>query len=173
MSRDNFDDALAAVLIHEGGYVNDPRDPGGATNKGVTQAVYDDWRQGHHLPAQSVKGIAPVEVTAIYKHRYWDALKGDSLPTGLDYCLFDFAVNSGVSRAARYFQRSAGVTEDGQIGPATLKAASASQTIELIDAVCDLRLAFLRHLGSFNHFGKGWTMRVTDVRAKAKAMTRI
>lgn len=168
--RANFDKALSAVLLHEGGYVNHPKDPGGATNRGVTQAVYDDWRRDHGLEKQSVKLISPAEVMAIYKYLYWDRIKGDELPTGVDYCVFDFAVNSGVNRAARYLQRAVGVADDGQIGPVTLAAVRAMDAGCLTDGICNARLTFLKGLTTFRTFGKGWTRRVEDVRAKAKAM---
>lgn len=168
--RSNFDKALASVLVHEGGYVNHPKDPGGATNKGVTQAVYDDWRQDKGLARRSVRDIAPVEVMAIYKLLYWDRVKGDELPAGVDYCVFDFAVNSGVNRAARFLQRAVGVAEDGQLGPVTLKAVAAAEPRCLVDAISFARLSFLKGLTHFSTFGKGWTRRVEDVRAKAKAL---
>lgn len=170
MSFANFSASLAAVLKHEGGYNNDPHDPGGPTNKGITQAVYDDWRHGHGLPEQSVKLIVRIEVEAIYKGRFWDAVSGDELPPGIDYATFDFAVNSGVSRAIRYLQRAVGVNDDGMIGPVTLAAVARMSADAVIDAVCDLRLAFLRHLPTFTRFGNGWTHRVADVRILAKAM---
>lgn len=166
--RANFDASLAHVLKHEGGYVNHPRDPGGATNRGVTQAVYDAWRVDHALPVQGVQIITPSEVMAVYKRRYWDALKCDQLPAGLDYCLFDFGVNSGVGRAARFLQNAVGVLEDGKIGPVTL--AAAKDKPELIDKICDMRLAFLKGLRTYRTFGKGWSRRVADVRVKAKGM---
>lgn len=168
--RSNFDAALAAVLKHEGGFVNDPRDPGGATNKGVTQTTYDLWRIDHGLPKQSVKCITPAEICAVYKKRYWDAIRGDELPSGLDYCLFDFAVNSGPKRAANYLQELVMVDIDGKIGRATLAAVAERPATELVEAVCDMRLRFLKGLRTFSHFGKGWSRRVADVRAKAKAM---
>lgn len=168
--RANFDKALAAVLVHEGGYVNHPRDPGGATNKGVTQAVYDDWRQDHGLPKRSVKELAQPEIMAIYKHLYWDRVKGDDLPAGVDYAVFDFAVNSGVSRAARYLQEAAGVAADGQIGPVTLAAVKAVPAQDMVAKLCDARMAFLKRLSTFDTFGKGWSRRVEDVRCKARAM---
>jgi lysozyme family protein len=166
----NFPAALAAVLTHEGGYVNHPRDPGGATNKGVTQRVYDDFRVGRGLPPRSVKHIQQAEVEAIYKRQYWDAVKGDELPAGVDYCVFDLAVNSGTNRAARYLQRAVGTTEDGKIGPATLAAVKAAPPGLLIDTICDERMCFLRALSTFAVFGKGWTRRVSDVRDHAKGM---
>lgn len=168
--RANFAQSLSLVLQHEGGYVNHPRDPGGATNRGVTQTVYNDWRVGSGLPERGVRDITDAEVMAIYKKLYWDKVKGDELPVGVDYCVFDFAVNSGVSRSTRYLQRSLGVVEDGIIGPATLKAAQAAEADCLVDGVCNARLSFLKGLTPFNTFGKGWTRRVEDVRSHAKAM---
>lgn len=168
--RSNFDAALAAVLAHEGGYVNDPQDPGGATNRGVTQAVYDVWRVDHQLPKRSVKHITPAEVMAIYKRRYWDAVKGDQLPSGLDYCLFDFAVNSGPKRAATHLQRVLGVSDDGKIGPQTLEAAERAPTTDLIHAVSNLRQAFLEKQPHFPRFGRGWTRRVAEVEVRAKEL---
>lgn len=168
--RDNYAASLAAVLVHEGGYVNHPRDPGGATNKGVTQRVYDDWRERKGLPRRSVRELQQSELEAIYRRQYWDIVKGDELPSGVDYCVFDFAVNSGVNRAARYLQRAVGAAEDGQIGPVTLKAVAAMEPDCLVDNICNARMTFLKGLTTFDVFGRGWSRRVEDVRAKAKAM---
>lgn len=169
---DAFDQALPLVLVHEGGYVNHPKDPGGATMKGVTQATYDGWRAKQGLPAQPVRNITPEEVSAIYRRDYWDKVKGDDLPAGVGYAVFDFAVNSGVSRASRFLQKVVGVAQDGVIGPATIAAVKALPPVTVIDRLCDDRMAFLRGLGTFSTFGKGWTRRVTDVRSHAKEMAR-
>jgi len=166
--KTNFEAALALVLEHEGGYVNHPRDPGGATNFGVTQAVYDAYRKTQGQPKQSVKFITTAETRAIYKFQYWDRVQGDLLPIGLDYAVFDFAVNSGVGRAAKYLQAVLGVAQDGQIGARTL--AAIQNTHWVINALCDRRMSFLRNLRTFLTFGKGWTRRVTGVRAKALDM---
>lgn len=168
--RDNFAASLAAVLVHEGGYVNHPKDPGGATNKGVTQRVYDDWRQKNGLPFRSVKELEQSELEDIYRRQYWDAVRGDDLPAGVDYCVFDFAVNSGANRAARYLQEAVRVAADGQIGPVTLAAVAAADPSKLVEAISDARLGFLQRLTTFDTFGKGWTRRVEAVRAKARAM---
>lgn len=168
--KENFVPALAAVLVHEGGYVNHPRDPGGATNKGVTQRVYDDFRVNNGLPPRSVRYIAQEEVERIYKRQYWDAVRCDDLPAGVDYCIFDLAVNSGTNRAARFLQRSVGVLEDGKIGPVTIAAVKAQAPNLLVDLICDERMCFLRSLSTFGTFGKGWTRRVSDVRDHAKGM---
>lgn len=164
----NFDKSLALVLVHEGGYVNHPKDPGGATNRGVTQAVYDAYRKTRGKAGQSVKFISDDEVNAIYKFQYWDRVQGDLLPAGLDYAVFDFAVNSGVGRASKYLQAVLGVAQDGQIGARTL--AAITNPSNAINALCDRRMSFLRNLRTFLTFGKGWTRRVTDVRKHALEM---
>jgi len=166
----SFAPSLAEMLKHEGGYVNSPRDPGGATNMGVTQRVYDDWRAKKGFEHQPAKLIDKGEVESIYRELYWKPIHGDDLPAGVDYAVFDFAFNSGVARAAKYLQRMVGEIEDGQIGPATLAAARAASPTQLIDRLCDARMAFLQALGTFKYFGNGWTTRVSDVRAFAKAM---
>lgn len=170
MSKCNFHPSLAAVLVSEGGYVNNPKDPGGATNKGVTQLVYDDWRTRLNLPKQSVRLLSDAEVEAIYKERYWDACRCDDLPDGLDYCVFDFAVNSGPTRAARYLQRAAGVAEDGKIGPMTLGAVATKGALRMIAELCQARLNFLEKLPTFRTFGRGWSRRVSQVQLKAAEM---
>lgn len=164
----NFDKALSHVLEHEGGWSNHPLDKGGATNRGVTQAVYDAYRKTRGKAGQSVKFITDEEVNAIYKFQYWDRVQGDLLPAGLDYAVFDFAVNSGVGRASKYLQAVLGVAQDGQIGARTL--AAITNPSNAINALCDRRMSFLRNLRTFLTFGKGWTRRVTDVRKHALEM---
>lgn len=165
-----FDRWLPEILKHEGGFVNHPKDPGGATNKGVIQRTYDSWRDRKRQPRQSVRSITDAEVAAIYRRDYWDAVKADDLPVGVAYAVFDLAVNSGVKRAARYLQGAVGVAEDGVVGPATIAAARARDPDAIVNAICDRRMTFLRGLETFATFGKGWTRRVTDVRAKALAV---
>ena len=166
--KSNFEDCLAHVLASEGGFVNHPKDPGGATNRGVTQAVYNAYRKIRGRGMQSVKFITDDELRAIYKFQYWDKVQGDFLPTGLDYAVFDFAVNSGVGRAAKYLQAVLGVAQDGQIGARTL--AAITKPVNTINALSDRRMGFLRNLRTFLTFGKGWSRRVQDVRAHALEM---
>lgn len=166
--HNNFEKALALVLEHEGLYSNHPHDPGGSTMKGVTQAVYDAYRKVRGRGPRSVKFISDEELRAIYRFQYWDAVKADLLPTGLDYAMFDFAVNSGVSRAAKYLQAVLGVAQDGVIGARTL--AAITSPVATINALLDRRMGFLRNLRTFLTFGKGWTNRVQGVRAKALDM---
>lgn len=168
--KENFLFSLGEVLKHEGGYVNDPADPGGATNKGITQHVYDDWRAGEGLVKRGVQFINEYETGVIYKKLYWDSCCCDDLPSGLDYAVFDFAVNSGVNRASKYLQRAVAVAQDGEIGPFTIRAVATLPLMLLISRLCNLRQNFLEQLPTFKRFGKGWTQRVTDVQTKAEEM---
>lgn len=166
MAASNFRPSLSLVLAHEGGFVNHPKDPGGATNQGITQKVYDAFRDYMRLGRQSVKHIANSEVSEIYNKQYWRTIKGDSLPCGLDYAVFDFGVNSGIYRAIKYLQRWVGFTGDdvdGILGMVTLAAVDAKfqQNEEAAVAqYCANRMIFLRSLSTFSVFGKGWTRRV-------------
>lgn len=165
--KDTYPKALKAVLKHEGGYVNHPADPGGATNKGITQATYDAWQRakGHKYP-KTVKLISDEEVAAIYKTRFWDAVKGDDMPAGLDYALFDFAVNSGPPKAIKSLQKCLGLVDDGKIGPLTF-AEARKDPETAIKKLCAYRLAFLKRLKHWPTFGKGWERRVKDVEKMA------
>lgn len=164
--ENNFEQCLALVLKHEGGYVNNPRDPGGRTNLGVTQKVWEEW-VGHPVDEAAMKALGPQDVAPLYKKNYWDKIKGDQLPAGVDYACFDLAVNSGVGRAAKILQKAVGVNPDGAIGPATMDAVASSDARNLATEICDLRLAFLQSLPTFDTFGKGWTRRVQEVEKTA------
>jgi lysozyme family protein len=167
----NFQRALALVLKHEGGYVDHPKDPGGATNKGVTIATFRRYVKKDGTK-DDLRRISDADVARIYKRHYWDAVRGDDLPDGLDYAVFDFAVNSGTGRAPKYLQRVLGVAQDGVIGPATIKAAHDANVPFAIDRLCDDRMAFLRGLSTFSTFGRGWTSRVSGVRIEAQRMAK-
>ena len=166
--KENYPQALKQVLKYEGGYVDHPKDPGGPTNKGITQAVYDAWQKKNGLPTQSVRNISDAAVAAIYKQQYWDAISGDDLPSGVDFAVFDFAVNSGVSRAAKYLQAVVGVTQDGQIGPQTIQATKTYVAM----AVTNKRLSFMQSLAIWSTFGKGWSARIADVKNQILALTK-
>jgi lysozyme family protein len=166
----NFKPSLAAVLVHEGGFSNHPKDPGGATMKGVTQRVYDAWRRTNGKDQQSVARISDAEIETIYYQQYWLAVRADNLPSGLDYAVFDYAVNSGPSRAIKHLQEVLGVTADGIMGNVTIARASEPETKEKIRALCDRRMKFLRGLPTWDTFGKGWSRRVDGVLSKATAM---
>lgn len=171
MAAGNFAAAMRRMLAHEGGYANHPNDPGGPTMKGVTQKVYDAYRDKVGAARQSVRHISDAELQAIYRKQYGDAIKFDQLPAGVDYCVFDGAVNSGPSQAIRWLQRGlGGVNVDGQLGLVTVEKVGAADPAKLINAMCDDRMAFLRRLRTWSTFGTGWTLRVAEVRRAALAM---
>lgn len=178
MAVENFAPSLAKVLKHEGGYVNNPKDPGGATNKGVTQSVYDAWRSDRGLPRRPVAQLGNDELPLIYRGRFWDPVRGNELPIGVDYVVFDGSVNSGPSQSAKWLQRALGVTADGKVGPVTVTAARTSADLAtLVDDMLDQRLAFMkkikhRETGAllWTTFGKGWQRRIDGVRKDALAM---
>ncbi|GBU19676.1 MULTISPECIES: glycoside hydrolase family 108 protein [unclassified Methylobacterium] len=170
MSAERYNEALKRVLVHEGGYVNDPRDPGGATMKGVTQRTYDGYRKRLGLPSRPVSQITSAEVGEIYRRQYWAAVRGDELPAGIDYVLFDGAVNSGPVQSIKWLQRALGVSVDGVLGEATVAAAEAYPDHDaLVAAILARRLAFLRSLKTWGAFGKGWGRRVAEVQAIGQA----
>jgi len=161
---DRFTGCLPLVLAHEGGYVNHPKDPGGATNKGVTQKVYDNYRRNRGVEPRSVREITRAEIRDIYRFQYWDMVNADRLPPGLDYAVFDYAVNSGPNRAAKDLQRVLRLNQvDGQIGEGTIRAACDAANADeeqLIADYCNRRMRFLRSLRTWGTFGKGWKRRV-------------
>ncbi|CAD5275162.1 Lysozyme family protein [Bosea sp. 62] len=171
MTAQNYARALSRVLVHEGGYADHPKDPGGATMKGVTQGVYDAYRKRRDEAKRSVRQITDAELQAIYRRQYWDVVKGDSLPEGVDYAVFDGAVNSGPSQAVKWLQRALGsVKVDGVIGEATLAAVEAYPDHDrLIALMLGRRLAFLQALRTWSTFGRGWSARVAQVKQIGQA----
>jgi len=166
--KENFAEALEHVLKHEGGYVNHPSDPGGRTNLGVTQKVWEEW-VGHEVDEKTMRALTPADVAPMYKAKYWDKVKADELPSGVDYArgqLFDAAVNSGPGRAAKWLQACVGVEPDGGIGSKTLAAVAAFEG-DLVDDYSKRRLSFLMDLPHWPTFGKGWGRRVAEVRSDA------
>jgi hypothetical protein len=167
--KSNWEDCFRMVLKHEGGFVNHPRDPGGMTNLGVTKRAWEEYT-GQHADEAEMRSLTPEIVQPFYKARYWDKIRGDELPFGVDYAAYDLAVNSGPARAAKYLQQIVGVPADGVIGPKTLAAINEAPADEVIDALCGMRMDFLKALPTFDTFGKGWTRRVAEVEEKAKGM---
>ena len=167
----NFQRALALVLKHEGGWSDHPSDPGGATMKGVTLATYRAYINKNGTK-DDLRNITQAQLEKVYREQYWNKVRGDDLPSGVDYAVFDFAVNSGPARAAKYLQAVVGVAQDGVIGPQTLAAVKAASASAVIDKLCDKRLAFLQGLKTWSTFGKGWGRRVADVRSAAKSMVQ-
>lgn len=178
MASGNFERCKDLTAVSEGGWSDHPDDPGGATMKGVTLKTYAAWCKLHGKPEPTkvdLKVISDVEVSAIFKAQYWDAARCDLLPLGVDYAVFDFAINSGPARAVMELQRVIGEQVDGVVGTRTLAAiAGSSDTASDIDALIndyqDGRLAFMKGLKTWATFGKGWERRVEKVRRQAKAM---
>ena len=167
----NFDRCLSEVLQHEGGWVDDPHDPGGATMRGITIGTFRAWK-GRGVTKAELRAITDADLRAIYHQKYWDAVRGDDLPAGLDLVAFDAAVNSGPSRGAKWLQTALGVAADGKIGPATIAAARKAQPEAVIDRATSARLAWLRTLPTWGRFGKGWARRVESVRGVANGMAK-
>jgi lysozyme family protein len=167
---DDFAVCLAHVLHVEGGYSDNPRDPGGATNEGITQHVYDNWRLSAGLQTRDVRLLGQAEAEAIYRKLYWNAVRGDQLPAGVDYCVFDFAVNSGAHEASKCLQTAAGVTPDGFIGAVTINAVRAADPRRIINGVCAERLAYMETLRTWPTFHNGWSARVAEVEQVARGM---
>jgi lysozyme family protein len=170
----NFDKSLPRVLVYEGGYVNDPKDPGGATNKGITQGTYDADRRSHGLDGRPVSMITSEEVASIYRRLFWDRCRCEELPAGVDFAVFDAAVNSGPAQAGKWLQRALGDdykgAVDGNIGPATVVAAQrVEDKVALVGGVCARRLATLQTLRTWSRFGKGWSARIANVQKTGQA----
>jgi len=165
----NFDKCLEMLLRHEGGFVNDDRDDGGMTNLGVTKAVYEQVK-GYEVTEQEMRDLTPEDVAPIYRHLYWDKCKCDDLPSGVDWCVFDWAVNSGPSRAAKALQRAVNASTDGSIGPQTLSAVNNHKAEDIIDLMTQEREIFYRALKNFDHFGRGWLRRNKETRESALEM---
>lgn len=170
----SYGGALKTVLVHEGGNVDHPKDPGGRTNQGVTQRVYDGFRRREGLKPRDVYLLEPAERDAIYRRQYWEAIRGDELPRGVDFVLFDGAVNSGPSRSVKWLQAALGTVKvDGEIGEATLDAVEAHPDHDaLIAEILRRRMAFLRALKTWGTFGNGWTARVAGVKKIGQAWAR-
>jgi len=170
---ENYSICLELILHHEGGYVNHPKDPGGITNMGITKRVFEKWI-GYEVTADGMKALTVEDVEPIYKKKYWDRVKGDEIETGLDLCVFDFAVNAGTGRAAKYLQKMVGTTQDGAIGPATLKHMSLFIQEEGVEAAIQdyqsARQSYYESLSIFETFGRGWTRRVTETTEAALKM---
>ena len=166
----NFSRSLQLVLKSEGGFSNNKTDPGHETNLGITLANFRAYIKPDGT-VDDLKRLTVEQAAVCYRKQYWDKVAGDALPDGVDYAVFDYSVNSGVGRAARYLQSVVGAPMDGVIGPATLAAVAKMPAGVVIDRLCDARLAFLQSLGTWGTFGKGWSARVASVRKEALLMT--
>ncbi|GGF24217.1 hypothetical protein GCM10011321_14490 [Youhaiella tibetensis] len=163
MAKGNLPAVLAETLAYEGGWSDHPSDPGGATMKGITLAVFRRYRPG--ASKEQLRAISADDVERIYRDGYWGPVRGDDLPEGVDLTVFDYGVNSGPSRSAKDLQRVVGATVDGKIGPATIALVKASAPRAVIKAHCARRLGFVQSLAIWNTFGKGWARRIAGIEA--------
>jgi lysozyme family protein len=170
MSASSYDEALSRLLVHEGGYSNHPADPGGPTNFGITLAdARAYWKRD--ATAADVRAMPRAVAREIYRTKYWAALRGNDLPAGVDYAVFDYGVNSGIGRAGKVLRRLVGLADTmSAIDGAVIAAVWRRPPRRLIEAICDERLAFLQSLSTWGVFGNGWGRRVREVRAAALAM---
>ena len=164
--KGNFPQALQMVLRHEGLWSDHRDDPGGATMKGVTLAVYREYL-GRDVSKEELRNIPQEHLLNLYKTRYWDKARCDDLPAGVDLVVFDMAVNGGPGRAAKLLQIAVGATPDGAIGPKTLTMVNAEDPTELVKKFSDERRAFYKALPIYATFGKGWLRRVEEVESEA------
>lgn len=167
----NFSKSLELLLVHEGGFVDHKKDPGGMTNLGVTKQTWQEW-VGHDVSEKDMRRLTPLMVGSLYKRKYWDACRADDLISGFDYCVFDFAVNSGPGRSIKILQSCVGATPDGGFGSITLALVKKAESDPkaLIESYCAKRLEFLQSLKTFEVFGKGWSRRVAEVKEESLKM---
>lgn len=173
LNVDKFNIAMDFVLKSEGGYVNDPRDPGGETNRGVTDK--QDGKidglidvNGDGKGDVKVKDLTAEQAKEVYRRNYWNPVHGDDLSPGRALMLVDTAVNMGVKQAIILVQRVTGINEDGVFGPKTLEAAKNYD----IDAYASAKLAIYKQLKTWPIYGKGWSSRLNEAVAKAKGLDK-
>ena len=171
MADANWNSCLAFVLAAEGGYVDDPLDPGGATNRGITLNELSQWRHTAVTKAD-VQALTQAEASAIYQANYWNVTRCHDLPSGADLMVFDAAVNMGSGRSAKFLQSAVGATPDGAIGPATLAAVAAANAATLITSLASERADFYHSLPTFDHSGAGWLARVQKATALAEQLAQ-
>lgn len=160
---DNYLNSINFVLKYEGGYVNDPHDPGGETNMGISKRAYPDL---------DIKSLTKAKALIIYRKDYWDKVQGDYLPAGLDLVALDAAVNSGTNQSTKWLQSAVGSTPDGIIGPLTMKAIQEGDTTKIIEEALHKRLLFLKGLKTFPRYGKGWLNRLQALHTLALSQVK-
>lgn len=175
--KENYEHCLGMILHHEGGYVNHPKDPGGETNMGVTRRVYENWCLEQDLFRKDMKDLEFSDVAPIYKKNYWDRCKCDSLPNGVDLCVFDMGVNAGTGRGARFLQKCVGSISDGAVGPNTLRQVDEWIAMrgeeDLITDYSERRRDYYKRLKTFSTFGRGWIRRVDETEVEALKLAGI
>ena len=170
MAAESYNTALARLLRDEGGYTDHPSDPGGPTNFGITLADARRYWKGNAM-ADDVRALPQSVARKIYREQYWNALRCDELPAGVDYAVFDYGVNSGIGRAGKVLRRLLKLSDrTSVVSDDVIAAAGKCAARDFVVAICAERLAFLKSLKTFPVFGRGWTARVNGVRAAALAM---
>ena len=170
MTASNFDRALSLVLQYEGGFTDDRRDPGNWTGGKVGAGQLNGTKKGiaaASFPHLDIKNLTDAQIAEIYRAKYWNRVRGDDLPSGIDLSTMDGGVNSGPPRSVRWLQAALGETQDGAVGPITLDAARKADAPKIIRAHCAKRLGFVKSLAIWNTFGKGWARRIANVEATA------
>jgi len=147
----SFDEAFMRLLGHEGKYVNNPKDPGGETNFGISKRAYPDM---------DIKALTLDDAKAIYRRDYWDRAQCERLPPALAFQVFDGAVNSGIGTSIRWLQAAAGVAQDGNVGPLTIRAVGDKDPALMIARYNGARLQFMSSLSTWDGFGRGWARRI-------------
>jgi lysozyme family protein len=173
----NWKQAFEQMLKSEGGFTDDERDNGnklpdgrkGSTMLGVTQYNWEA-HVGHQVTHDQMRALTPADVEPLYKKKYWDVVRADELPSGIDYLVFDMGVNAGPGRSIKLLQAAVGVPADGGFGPMTMAAVQAAGPVKLIEDFSDAKEAFYRSLDSFTVYGTGWLNRVAAVKVKASSM---
>lgn len=170
----NFDRAFDLVMKSEGGYVNDPADPGGETNLGVTKAAWLSYLGVKEIPINTMRELTKEKVKPFYKKMYWDKVCGDDLPSGIDYLAFDFAVNAGTGQAAKFIQRAVGAVADGAIGPATMEKVIKTSSVDLLISFSTQKENFYKDIVARKptqaKFLNGWLSRIASVDKAARTM---
>jgi lysozyme family protein len=167
--QSDWQKSFELMLKSEGGFVNNPSDPGGMTNLGVTKATWENW-VGRQSSESEMRSLTADKVEPLYRKKYWDAVRGDELKSGISYLCFDFAVNAGVGRSIKTLQSAVGVPADGGFGPITMNAVQSIDPVQLIERFSQIKEDFYKSLNTFDVFGKGWLNRVAKVKAEALTM---
>lgn len=168
-----FERCVEMIFRHEGGFADHPRDPGGATNFGITHRTLAAWRGVDSVTKAEVRALSRSEAAEIYRANYWNAAGCDGLPAGVDLVVFDFGVNAGVSRAAKLLQAIVRVERDGQVGPITQAAATRLDPAHIVREFSAGRMAHYRSLSIWDTFKNGWTRRTEETQAAALSMIAV
>lgn len=167
--KDNFEKALSFVLKHEGGYVNSKKE---RANLGVKQRVYEEW-VGRKVDEAAMKELTPESVTPLYKRLYWHVVRADSLPSGIDYYVFDAAVMHGSRPAVKWLQSSLDCFDSGAVDLTTIARALLRDPISIIKEMSQLRLSYLQKLPTWSTQGKTWSKRLEEVEDNALAFVNV